>query len=95
MGFLGFAYLPDFKWFVINAVVSPLTCIVVGCFLFLLGFLMHKSLIIFVRICISIIACNKGTFIQIFLNSDSKSNSGGATGFSRANLSRYGGGLKI
>ena len=44
---------------------------------------------------ISIIACNKGIFTQRFLYSTSKSNSRRVTGFSRANLSGYGGVFKI
>ena len=48
-------------------VAFPPTCIVEGCFLCLPGFLMHKSLIVFARIGISLIACIKGILHIEFL----------------------------
>ena len=94
IGFPRFSYLPILKWFEISVVACPPTCIVEGCFLFLPSFLIYKSLIVFARIGISLIACNEGIFTHRFLNYASISNSRGTIGFLRVSLSGNGGDLE-
>lgn len=86
IGFSGSLYLDGISD--INSDNCPTTYITGGSFLFIPRFLMQRSLTILAYIGISLIACTKGIFIQIFLNLSSKLCSKGTSGFFTSNLSR-------
>jgi hypothetical protein len=90
-GMPGSTYFSEIGFVVIKLAKCPITCIVCGSFLFLAVFLLHISLTIFAYIGISLMACNKGIFIQIFFNSSKISSSGKISIFSCFSISNLSG----
>jgi hypothetical protein len=85
-GFPGFPYFYTLGFSDMYSESSPIKCTVGGSFCFLPGFLIHNSLTNLLYIGISLMACSKGIFTQIFFNSFKMSNSDQVVGFSITNL---------